>query len=197
MLATCCCAPWKAGTGSRHGCLFFLVERHAARLAAVYVTCPPGTYWDLACCCRFLSSRQSAFRIRPPSNKGRRRGPRRPRVVHGLGLPPPPPRPPPGGPPPPPPPPPRRPPPRPAGRPPPLVTQTRSMDHAATSTCLAAATQASAPVVFPCAHATHNTCTRRALAPHAAQEAGVRSGHAIAACPAIMSRNPCMHDTVM
>jgi hypothetical protein len=90
MLATCCCAPWKAGTGSRHGCLFFLVERHAARLAAVYVTCPPGTYWDLACCCRFLSSRQSAFRIRPPSNKGRRRGPRRPRVVHGLGLPPPP-----------------------------------------------------------------------------------------------------------
>ena len=36
----------------------FLVERHAA--AAVYVT------WDVlgfACCCRFLSSRQSAFAI--------------------------------------------------------------------------------------------------------------------------------------
>lgn len=169
MLATCCCAPWKAGTGSRHGCLFFLVERHAARLAAVYVTWPP---WDVLGFGLLLSFLElSAIGIRPPSNKGRRRGPRRPRVVHGLGLPHP-----------------TQGPawaspiPLPAGRPaaPPGHADTEHGSCRATSTCLAAATQASAPVVFPCAHATHNTCTRRALAPHSA---GARSGRCHSCVP--------------
>jgi hypothetical protein len=164
MLATCCCAPWKAGTGSRHGCLFFLVERHAARLAAVYVTWPPWDVLGFGLLLSFLELSAIGIRHRIKAGAAGHGG----RAWSTASDSPTPPR--------------AQPGPPPAGRPaaPPGHADTEHGSCRATSTCLAAATQASAPVVFPCAHATHNTCTRRALAPHSA---GARSGRCHSCVP--------------